>query len=224
MDLLYWWFDISWRVLRTSYLLIAWNLFLAIIPLVLSVWLFRISERRSIFWWLIFAIFVAFLPNAPYILTDIIHYVKIARLDVPESVVIFTLTPQYFLFLLAGLQCYVMSLLNLGYYLERRDQERFILPVELLSHLLSAIGIYLGRFLRFNSWDFITDPDGLAQGLAQGLSHKQPILAIIVTFLILTPLYWLTKQINLGLVLRYQAHQADRRKGDRFPSQDRIKK
>lgn len=224
MDLLYWWFDISWRVLRTSYLLIAWNLFLAIIPLVLSVWLFRISERRSIFWWLIFAIFVAFLPNAPYILTDIIHYVKIARLDVPESVVIFTLTPQYFLFLLAGLQCYVMSLLNLGYYLERRDQERFILPVELLSHLLSAIGIYLGRFLRFNSWDFITDPDGLAQGLAQGLSHKQPILAIIVTFLILTPLYWLTKQINLGLVLRYQAHQVDRRLGDRFPSQDRIKK
>jgi uncharacterized membrane protein len=136
MDLLYWWFDISWRVLRTSYLLIAWNLFLAVIPLVLSVWLFRIAERRSIFWWLIFAIFVAFLPNAPYILTDIIHYVKIARLDVPESVVIFTLTPQYFLFLLSGLQCYVMSLLNLGYYLERRDQERFILPVELLSHFL----------------------------------------------------------------------------------------
>jgi uncharacterized membrane protein len=117
-----------------------------------------------------------------------------------------------------------MSLLNLGYYLERRDQERFILPVELLSHFLSAVGIYLGRFLRFNSWDFVTDPDGLAQSLAQSLSHKQPILATIVTFLILTPLYWLTKQINLGLVLRYQAHQADRRKGDRFPSQDRIKK
>jgi uncharacterized membrane protein len=224
MDLLYWWFDISWRVLRTSYLLIAWNLFLAVIPLVLSVWLFRIAERRSIFWWLILAIFVAFLPNAPYILTDIIHYVKITRFDIPESVVIFTLTPQYFLFLLAGLQCYVMSLLNLGYYLERRDQERFILPVELLSHFLSAVGIYLGRFLRFNSWDFVTDPDGLAQSLAQSLSHKQPILATIVTFLILTPLYWLTKQINLGLVLRYQAHQADRRKGDRFPYQDRIKK
>ena len=224
MDLLYWWFDISWRVLRTSYLLIAWNLFLAVIPLVLSVWLFRIAERRSIFWWLILAIFVAFLPNAPYILTDIIHYVKITRFDIPESVVIFTLTPQYFLFLLSGLQCYVMSLLNLGYYLERRDQERFILPVELLSHFLSAIGIYLGRFLRFNSWDFVTDPDGLAQSLAQSLSHKQPILATIVTFLILTPLYWLTKQINLGLVLRYQAHQADRRQGDRFPSQDRIKK
>ena len=202
MDLLYWWFDISWRVLRTSYLLIAWNLFLAVIPLVLSVWLFRIAERRSIFWWLILAIFVAFLPNAPYILTDIIHYVKIARLDVPESVVIFTLTPQYFLFLLSGLQCYVMSLLNLGYYLERRDQERFILPVELLSHFLSAIGIYLGRFLRFNSWDFVTQPDEIITKGVEELLGKQPLIIITLTFIILCGLHWLLKKIILNFVDR----------------------
>ena len=45
MDLLGWWLDISLRVLGISYKLILWNSFLALIPLVLSVWLFRFAQR-----------------------------------------------------------------------------------------------------------------------------------------------------------------------------------
>jgi len=210
MDLLGWWLDISLRVLGISYKLILWNSFLALIPLVLSVWLFRFAQRRSPLWWVLFAVFVAFLPNAPYILTDIIHYIKIIQREIPESVAIFALTPQYFLYLNFGWQCYVMSILNLGYYLEHRQQPHWILPAELLAHFLSAIGIYLGRFLRFNSWDFIRVPDELAEELAVTLSHRRPLLAIMLTFLILTGFYWITKQINLGLVLRFQAYQRSR--------------
>ena len=105
---------------------------------------------------------------------------------------------------MVGWQCYVISLINLGYYLEKRQRHNWIFPSELLSHLLSAIGIYLGRFLRWNTWDVVTRPDDLGRSLARTLSQEKPLLAIGVTFVILTLFYWPTKQINLGLVLRFQ--------------------
>ncbi len=55
---------------------ISWNLFLAFIPMVLSFWLFRRSTRPTPPWWIIFLVYAAFLPNAPYLLTDIIHTIQ----------------------------------------------------------------------------------------------------------------------------------------------------
>jgi uncharacterized membrane protein len=209
MELIIAWLKASWIAVNMNRDLMIWNTFLAVVPLGLSVWLFRWRKPksnwpRSPFWWLLFATFVGFLPNAPYILTDIIHYIKLIRWGMPDSIVIFALTPQFFLFLTAGWQCYVISLINLGYYLEQRQRQRWILPAELVSHFLSAIGIYLGRFLRWNTWDVVTRPDDLGRSLARTLSQEKPLLAIGVTFVILTLFYWPTKQINLGLALRWQ--------------------
>jgi len=209
MELIIAWLKASWDAININRDLMIWNTFLAVIPLLLSVWLFRRSKpkgnwSRSPFWWVIFAVFVGFLPNAPYILTDIIHYIRLIRWGKSDSIVIFALTPLFFLFLIVGWQCYVISLMNLGYYLEKRHRHNWILPADLLSHLLSAIGIYLGRFLRWNTWDVVARPDDLGRSLARTLSHEKPLLAIGITFVILTLFYWPTKQINLGLVLRFQ--------------------
>jgi uncharacterized membrane protein len=209
MDLIRSWLEASFVALSSGFARIVWNLFLAYIPVFLSVWLFRWSDRRSPVWWVIFAIFIAFLPNAPYILTDIIHYIWLIQKRIPDSIIIFAVTPQYLIFLIGGFQAYVMSLLNLEFYLTKIGQEKSIFAVQILIHFLSAIGIYLGRFLRFNSWDFVTQPDELAETLARDLSHKQPVLAISITFIILLGLYWITKQINLGLVLRFQQLQKE---------------
>ena len=209
MDLIRSWLEASFVALSSGFARIVWNLFLAYIPVFLSVWLFRWSDRRSPIWWVIFAIFIAFLPNAPYILTDIIHYIWLIQKRIPDSIIIFAVTPQYLIFLIGGFQAYVMSLLNLEFYLTKIGQEKSIFAVQILIHFLSAIGIYLGRFLRFNSWDFVTQPDELAETLARDLSHKQPVLAISITFIILLGLYWITKQINLGLVLRFQQLQKE---------------
>ena len=209
MDLIRSWLEASFVALSSGFARILWNLFLAYIPVFLSVWLFRWSDRRSPVWWVILATFIAFLPNAPYVLTDIIHYIRSIRGGLSTSVIIFALTPQYLIFLIGGFQAYVMSLLNLEFYLTKIGQEKSIFAVQILIHFLSAIGIYLGRFLRFNSWDFVTQPDELAETLARDLSHKQPVLAISITFIILLGLYWITKQINLGLVLRFQQLQKE---------------
>ncbi len=212
MNLILSWLEVSFLVLSLGIARIIWNLFLAYIPLVLSVWLFRWSQRRSPIWWVLLAVFIAFLPNAPYILTDLIHYIKTIQRGIPDSIIILALTPQYIVFIVGGFQAYVMSLLNVEFYLQKMGWEKWSVLTQLVIHFLSAVGIYLGRFLRFNSWDFIAQPDELAQSLARDLSHKQPVLAISVTFCILTGLYWFTKQVNLGLVLRFQEIQQQRRK------------
>jgi uncharacterized membrane protein len=196
------WIFYAAEVLRRSVRWMSWNLFLAFVPVVLSVWLFRRSRSRSPVWWLGFAVFVAFLPNAPYVLTDIIHLVREIRGGASIWVVTLLLVPQYVSFMLAGFQAYVLSLINLGHYLERHRKAQWVLPTELSLHALSAIGIYLGRFKRFNSWDFVTQPDAVFTSMFDSVVNKQPLLIIAITFVVLTGLYWGFKQITLAVLLR----------------------
>ncbi|WP_242032758.1 DUF1361 domain-containing protein [Oscillatoria sp. FACHB-1406] len=181
-----------------------WNSFLAYIPLALSIWLFRLRQPRSVLWWLGFVVFVAFLPNAPYVLTDIIHLVDIIRDGYPLWVVTLVLIPQYILFIGAGFEAYVLSIINLGYYLHRHKLGQWTLLVELSLHALSALGIYLGRFKRFNSWDIVTKPKVLAKTTIEHLADKEPLLVMFLTFIILTILYWIMKQITLSLIFRWR--------------------
>ncbi|HEY9606874.1 MAG TPA: DUF1361 domain-containing protein [Allocoleopsis sp.] len=190
---------------------IVWNLFLAFIPLALSVWLFRKQFRsRSIVWWVAFLVFIAFLPNAPYLLTDIIHLIDAIRSDYSAWVITLVILPPHLLAIVAGFEAYVLSLINLGYYLHRQGLSRFILPVELITHVLCAVGVYLGRFPRLNSWDFVTQPDAVAKVTLDNLTSKRPVLVMAITFAIITVLYWVMKQVTLGLLLRARQTRADR--------------
>ena len=184
----------------------AWNLFLAFIPLALSVWLFRrTSQSHSILWWVGFLVFIAFLPNAPYLLTDIIHLIHAIRTNYSVWIITLVLIPQHLLAILAGFEAYIVSLINLGYYLHRQGARKFIIWAELMTHALSAVGIYLGRFKRFNSWDLVTQPDDLLETVIDDLTSKRPVLVIAITFVVLTVLYWLMKQVTLGLMLKMRS-------------------
>lgn len=181
---------------------ILWNLFLAFIPLALSYWLFRRKKpTRTFAWWFCFALFVAFLPNAPYMLTDIIHLVRGADRASIWLVTLFVL-PVHLLAILGGLMAYVLSLLNLDIYLKRQGLERLIPAAELGMHLLCAVGIYLGRFRRLNSWDIAVNPGDVVLTTLDDLTSKRPVLVMFITFIVLTVFYWVFKQITLGLMLR----------------------
>ncbi|NEP17189.1 MAG: DUF1361 domain-containing protein [Leptolyngbya sp. SIO4C1] len=186
-----------------------WNTFLAVIPFVLSLWLFRGhgAHARTFVWWIGFFTFVAFLPNAPYVLTDIIHLVHDIRQGQSIWAISIILVPQYFLFMLIGFEAYVAALINFNRYLSRAGQKRWVCPSELLLHGLTAIGIYLGRFLRFNSWDIVTRPDTLVIETVERVLHKQPLAIIFATFCIITVLYWLMKQLTLALLLYWRTRR-----------------
>lgn len=191
-----------WDVLRSNSRWMTWNLFLAFVPLALSVWLFRKRRRRSALWWLGFLVFFAFLPNAPYVLTDVIHLVEDIRQINSVWMITLVVIPVYLLFTLAGFEAYVLSLINLGYYLNRLGRSKWVLGVELLTHALCAVGIYLGRFLRFNSWDFITQPDALATSVVEDVLGKRPLVIMAITFVVVAGLYWILKRVSLGIFLQ----------------------
>lgn len=196
------WTAIVWHSLFNSARWMAWNLFLALVPFAISVWLFRTPRSRSLVWWVGLVVMIAFLPNAPYVLTDVIHLVK--EIQVNDSLVINTLVviPKYFVFTLIGMQAYVLSLINLGHYLQQQRLRKYVLPAELLLHGLSAIGIYLGRIERFNSWDLVTHPQQVFLSLATSLTDERVLIFFSITFLVVAGLYWLLKQVSLAVLLQ----------------------
>jgi uncharacterized membrane protein len=204
MEMLSFWLYRAWKALSYSRDFMVWNSFLAFIPLVLSFFLFRFSQNRSLFWWVIFLTFIAFLPNAPYVLTDVIHLIDLIRYGFSVWIITLILIPQYTLFILSGFMAYVISVMNLGVYLEKQGLKKYILSSELIIHILSAIGIYLGRFQRFNSWDFVTRPIFLLKSTIEDLANKEPILVIIITTVVIGSLYWLAKQVVLGIAMRFR--------------------
>lgn len=182
---------------------IVWNLFLAFIPLALSLLLFlRRSHRRGLLWWVAYVTFIAFLPNAPYLLTDIIHLIEAIRAGYSIWITTLVFIPLHLLAIAVGWEAYVISVINQSFYLKKQGASRFILASELLIHALSAVGIFVGRFRRFNSWDLVTKPNILLTTTVDDLTTKKPLLVILITFIVLTVLYWLTKQITLGTLLR----------------------
>jgi uncharacterized membrane protein len=161
-----------------------WNLLLALVPLILALILFRPGRQQRLLWWIGVAAFVGFLPNAPYVLTDAVHLVvDVRRLQHPSALV-FGLLPIYGLFFVAGFACYVAALAQLRRYLRAKDLTRLILPSETCLHVLAAVGLFLGRFDRLNSWDVLARPHAVASALYHLLAAR-PLVSIIAMLIVI---------------------------------------
>ncbi|MEM7757523.1 MAG: DUF1361 domain-containing protein [Cyanobacteria bacterium P01_A01_bin.40] len=181
---------------------IIWNLFLAFIPLACSFYLFRDSARRSIFWWIILMFFMAFLPNAPYVLTDSIHLIELSQKNYPQWAIILVLIPQYTLFIIAGFEAYVISLIRLDNYLANLVPQQYLIAVNAIAHSLCVVGIYIGRFERFNSWDFVTKPVSVLLTTTQDLLDLEKLLSMVIAFLLIWLLTEFTKLVNYKIRLK----------------------
>lgn len=174
-----------------------WNLFLAWLPLVFALVAcdqFRSGRNNR---WRLGALggaWLLFFPNAPYIFTDLIH-------------VVYRSHRHFWVDLLLILIC-AMTGLVLGfvslYLMQSLVRRRFggtasWLFVAVVAGL-SGFGIYLGRILRFNSWDVIAQPVKLFHGIsnwaANPLASSQtftfPALFAIFLLLAYVMLYTLT--------------------------------
>ncbi|MEO1714641.1 MAG: DUF1361 domain-containing protein [Bacteroidota bacterium] len=130
-----------------------WNLFLAWIPYVLSIWL----ARRKASWYSVgsligFAVWLLFLPNAPYLLTDLIHLHP--RGNVPYWLDVCLLVT----FAVAGWLLGLASLrsVHLRFWSHLPNWQQLSLVTFVLG--ASSYGVFVGRFLRLNSWDIFTQP------------------------------------------------------------------
>lgn len=190
------WIQISLNLFNQSSERIIWNLFLAFIPLTLSFYLFSLSATRSLTWWASLLIFIAFLPNAPYILTDSIHIIELSQGSYPSWAIILVLIPQYILFITTGFEAYVISLTKLDNYLVDLIAKRSLILVNAIAHILCVIGIYIGRFERFNSWDLVTDPVKVLFTTWSDLCNLGSLLSMAIAWLTIWLLAEFIKLVN----------------------------
>ena len=140
----------GWRAHNAVFFFLLWNLFLAAIPFVAAEIVDR--ARWAVAQWTAFVVWLLFLPNAPYILTDFIHLRP--RPPVPlwyDVLLLFSCAGT-------GLLLGYGSVMLVQRAIARKFGARIGWLIATISLILSAFGIYLGRFVRFNSWEVVTDP------------------------------------------------------------------
>lgn len=172
------------------YWFLLWNVFLAWIPLILAYFTTRMLRENSWLAWkplLLTALWLVFLPNSFYVLSDFIHLHETGEVSVLYDVVFFfSCTFNAFL---AGFISVFLIHEQLAKRVRRRDSHVIIAAV----FLLCGLAIYLGRYLRWNSWDIIINPAGLlfdvSDKIINPIVHPQFITTTLSFFLLLSFIY-----------------------------------
>ncbi len=156
-----------------------WNLFLAALPLLWSSIFQRASARKRWIWALLsFVLWILFLPNAPYLLTDLVHLAP--KPNVPLWYILAMLLSCAATGTLIG----YVSLMDVHAAIERRFGFTAGWLLALISLMLCGFGIYLGRFLRWNSWDALTHPLSFVRTIigqfADAGPHPHPLPVTLV--------------------------------------------
>ncbi len=142
---------LSYRIIKSeslSYIFLVWNLFLAFIPW----WISNILKRKEKLTFIhlpIILIWLLFLPNAPYILTDLFHLKPHIGLPLWFDLIL------VLSFALTGMIVFFKSLKDMLKLLNNRISQFYVTIITPFIFWLVAYGLYLGRYLRFNSWDII---------------------------------------------------------------------
>ena len=175
-----------------DYSFYGWNTFLAAIPYAVSTQLVKMKKINLIAVILLF-VWLAFFPNAPYMITDLLHYEE--RLPVPFWFDILLVISAAWNGLILGL----ISLMNVEIFLSQFLKPVWIKLSVFASLLLCGYGVFIGRFLRFNSWDILTDPRILVYSSAHHvlLPQRYPKLWVftILFAVLLTVIYFTLKKL-----------------------------
>ena len=182
-----------------------WNLILATVPLALAVPLFRHRGPRGAGWWLGLGLLVLFLPNAPYVVTDLVHLrgdVVAARSDLA---VVGGVLPAYAAFVAAGFVIYTLVLREAGRWLEAEGLGRWRPGMEVAVHLVCAVGVVLGRVARLNSWEPVTEPHSTVERVVSTLTWRAAPLAVAVLFVVIWMGYALVRGTGRAVEARLVA-------------------
>lgn len=152
---------------RFTFGFLVWNLFLATVPYFISFWLVQGQAWKASRWIFLPALagWLLFIPNSFYVLTDLFH--------LHDS----NAAPLWYDLLL--IVSFAWNALMLG-ILSMRHMEKMVqfrwqrLPGWLFLYPvmgLNALGVYIGRYLRFNSWDVVSDPFSLVLDIGHIIRH-----------------------------------------------------
>jgi uncharacterized membrane protein len=180
----------------TYFLFLNWNLFLAAIPYLLtaSISIDKKGKAQQLKMIGVSMVWLVFFPNAPYILTDLFH------------LLIETTVPKWFDLILiisfawTGLLFGFLSLLKIEKLYTNFFTVKQVAWFSTLILFLASFGVYLGRFLRWNSWDVINNPSHLffdiSDRVVNPFEHPRTWGVTILFGFLLNLIYWTIKLLR----------------------------
>jgi uncharacterized membrane protein len=158
------------RVIRSGsivvYANLVWNLILAWVPYAFSILAASLHRLAPRWWWLLIipaGIWLLFFPNAPYIVTDFLHLTPRQGVSLWYDILLLATFSFTGVFLTIASLRTMQALVK--YYLGAIVSWLFVA----FSLSLGGLGIYLGRFERWNSWDLLLHPRSVLADVAKRL-------------------------------------------------------
>lgn len=182
-----------------GYFFLPWNLLLAIIPFWIARWMEKNFQRLENSYWLYILLlaWLLFIPNSFYIITDLFHLTDLH------------LAPKWFDILLVfsfawnGIAFGILSIKSIEKMMGRHWGPGRSFALILIVMWLNGLGIYIGRFLRYNSWDIIARPVELFGSLYDMLMHPVQNIsgwAMTITYgIFMTLLYYTISKLGESL-------------------------
>lgn len=197
---------------RMDYWYLNWNLFLAWVPLLFAYFLVRYIAKKPWLTWqgvgLTF-LWLVFLPNSFYLATDFIHL-----LESPQNALLFDVV-LILSFTLNGFLLGYITVLALHQALLRKLAPRAAHGLIAVVFLLCSFAIYLGRYLRWNTWDIISNPLGLLFDVSERFInpslHEQTFRTTALFFVLITTFYVVLWQLRLAILEDSQTKKTKRR-------------
>lgn len=174
---------------QIAFLFLIWNLFLAWLPYLFSLGVAAIYQVKPNWWWALIVtggLWLLFLPNALYIVTDFIHLKHRAEIPIWYDAGFLSITAWTGLFLA------VVSLYTMHQIVQSYTGRVVGWGFALVIIGMSGYGVYLGRFLRWNSWDLIGDPLEIISDSWSILTNPMGYLDKIAFVVMYTSLFFVT--------------------------------
>lgn len=147
---------------------LVWNLILAFLPYIFA----YISAKTHTFTrWIFGFLWFLFLPNSFYIITDFVHLSYDTTMMYYDIVLIFSMA-------FAGIISGFASLEIMQKLWNQKYHKKISWIYTIVTLIIATIGVYMGRFLRFNSWDLWHDPMALVRETITLFVTNGKVLAI----------------------------------------------
>ncbi|MEI7582189.1 DUF1361 domain-containing protein [Runella sp.] len=179
-----------------------WNLFLSWIPLLVAYMVdLTVTRFGKLPKWVGFwsVVWMVFFPNAPYMITDLVHLSGDMGRDL-------TWHDMIMLFFYAEVSL-INGLVSV-YWMHRSWQKTYTKIVSnvllAISFPLAGFGIYLGRIRRWNSWDIVENPEKLLRAIGQSLTDRTALVLSLEFGVLLSMLY-----LVLWVLLRFRVRPVE---------------
>jgi uncharacterized membrane protein len=193
----------------TAFLYMTWNLFLAWLSPLFIIWLLAVLRRKRWSSWEgigVSLLWLGFLPNSFYLVSDVIHLQEAPKGEVLYDAVMFTS------FAINGLLLGYISLYLFHKQLRRRISSRQTRITIGLVLLMCSFAIYLGRDLRWNTWDVFVNPAGILFDLSDRMispfSYPRMFVVTGIFFVMLTTFYYVLWNVIRAIRAQVQREAA----------------